>query len=111
MLECEECGMWRLIYTQKKLSNSQRNALQEILDGMSFSCGSPLQDLDLPSDLINTVFVRQLNCYEPIEPLYYSAKYEPMCILCQASTIYRRKTIPDMHRMYEGQASCTEKID
>ena len=32
--------------------------------------------------LIITVFVHQLNCHEPIEPLYYSAKYEPICIYC-----------------------------
>ena len=35
-----------------------------------------------------STFVRQLNCHEPIEPLYYSAK-KHMCILCQPSTIYK----------------------
>ena len=29
-----------------------------------------------------SVFVRQLNCHEPIEPLYYSTKYEPICVYC-----------------------------
>ena len=74
--------MWRFIYSQKKLSNAQRNALQAILDEMSFSCGAPLQDLDLLSDLINTVYVCDMNCQELIEALYYSAKYKPICAYC-----------------------------
>ena len=41
MLECEECGMWRLIYAKTKLTKVQRNILQTALDGMSFSCGAP----------------------------------------------------------------------
>ena len=82
MLECEECGMWRLIYAKHKLSPRQRKTLQDLLEGMSFSCGSPLQELDLPSDLVDEVFVRDLNCSEPIELLYYSAKYDPICVYC-----------------------------
>ena len=82
MLECEECGMWRLIYAKTKLTKAQRKILQTTLDGMSFSCGAPLQELDLPSDLINNVFVRNMNCHEPIEALYYSAKYEAICVYC-----------------------------
>ena len=45
---------------------AQCNALQAILNEMSFSCGAPLQDLDLPSDLINNVYVRDMNCQEYI---------------------------------------------
>ncbi|XP_065883057.1 uncharacterized protein [Dysidea avara] len=82
MLECEECGMWRLIYAKTKLTKAQSDNLQAALEGMSFSCGAPLQELELPSDLIDTVFVRNLNCHEPIEALYYSAKYEPICVYC-----------------------------
>ena len=74
--------MWRLIYAKHKLSPRQRKTLQDLLEGMSFSCGSPLQELDLPSDLVDEVFVRDLNCSEPIELLYYSAKYDPICVYC-----------------------------
>ena len=80
MLECEECGLWRLIYAEHKLSSNQRKVVQDLLEGMSFSCGSPLQDLDLPSDLVDEVFIRDLNRSDPIELLYYSAKYDPICI-------------------------------
>ena len=52
--------------------------MQVIFNGMSFFCGSPLQNLDLLSDSINTVYVHDLNWQEPIEALYYGAKYEPI---------------------------------
>jgi len=39
MLECEECGMWQLIYTKTKLTKAQSANLQAALEGMSFSCG------------------------------------------------------------------------
>lgn len=51
------------------------------LDGMSFSCGSPLEDFNVADELKDMVFVRSLNCCEPIEQ-YYTAKYEPICIYC-----------------------------
>jgi len=50
-----------------------------LLEGMSFSCGAPIQELDLPSDFTDTVFVHDLN---RTEPLYYSAKYEPIYVYC-----------------------------
>ncbi len=82
MLECEECGMWRLVYATHKLKPPERQAVENARNGMSFSCGSPLQDLELPLDLTDKVYMRDLNCHEPIEILYYSAKYDPICIYC-----------------------------
>ena len=93
MLECEECGMWQLIYAKHKLSN-QRKAIQDMLEGMSFSCGSSLQDLDLPSDLVDEVFTRDFNCTDPIEVLYYSAKYDPICIYCAKDEPYSSDKYP-----------------
>ena len=37
MLECEECGMWQLIYAKTKLTNAQSANLQAALEAMSFS--------------------------------------------------------------------------
>ena len=51
--------------------------LQAALEGMSFSCGAPLQNLELPSDLINTMYVRSLNFHDS---LYYNTKYEPISV-------------------------------
>ena len=81
MLECEECGMWRLLYSKHKLKAADRCQLQQILDNWSYSCGAQLQDLNLTGSLAE-VYVREITCNEPIEKLYYSAKYEPICIYC-----------------------------
>ena len=89
MLECGECGMWRLIYAKRKLTVQERKSLEGILDGMIFSCGSMLQDLDLPDQLSDVVFVRQLCCHDPVEILYYTAKYEPICIYCGQSQPFK----------------------
>ena len=82
MIECDECGMWRLVYSLRKLNPSQRSALEKCLSGMSFSYGAPLQELDLGPELCELVFVRTLTCGDPIEILYYTAKYEPICVHC-----------------------------
>ena len=50
MPECEQCGRWRLLYSQYKLTN-ERTVLENELEEISFTCGSPLQDLDLPGKL------------------------------------------------------------
>ena len=81
MLQCDECGMWRLLYSKLKLTKRERSDLQVALEDVSFSCGASLQDLQLPGRLDN-VYARELSCGEPIEKLYYSAKYSPICVYC-----------------------------
>ena len=83
MLQCDECGLWRFLYSQKKLTKRNRHDLQSILEDISFTCSAQLQDLDLPERL-RGVYSRELSCEEPIEKLYYGAKYKPiyMCLLC-----------------------------
>ena len=46
-----------------------------------FTSGSSLEELDLPAPL-KEVYVRNVNCADPIEKLYYSAGYDPICIYC-----------------------------
>ena len=82
MLQCEECCMWRLIYAKRKLKPAERLQLEKSLDDMSFSCGAQLQDADIPTYLKEVVFVRQLSCEEPVEKLYYAAKFADICIHC-----------------------------
>ena len=72
MLECKECGMWRLLYAKSKLSVGERTALQQVLDKWSFTCGAQLQDLNLTGRLAD-VYVTEMSCNEPIERLHYSA--------------------------------------
>ena len=82
MLLCDECGMWRLIYATRKLLAGEKKLLDRALDGLSFSCGSPLQEADLPEELQSVVLVRGLQCHVPVETLCYSAKYEDICVSC-----------------------------
>ena len=43
MLMCDECGMWRLVYATRKILADENRLLESALDGLSFSCCSPLQ--------------------------------------------------------------------
>ncbi len=80
MPECEQCGRWRLLYSQYKLTN-ERTVLENELEEISFTCGSPLQDLDLPGKLPK-VYAWDIACEEPNERLYYTAKYPRICNYC-----------------------------
>ena len=73
---------WRLIYATRKLRASEKQLLEHALDGLSFSCGSLLQEADLPQELQSVVHVRNLQCHDPVESLYYSADYEDICVYC-----------------------------
>ncbi len=81
MLECEECGMWRLLYCKHKLKKTDRTELDKCLENWQFTCGAQLQDLVL-NGALSEVYSRECSCNDPIEKLYYSAKYEPICIYC-----------------------------
>ena len=81
MVQCDECAMWRLIYSKYKLKKDQRIRLQRVLDDFIYTCGSKLIELQLP-DEFKDVEVRDHSCGEPIEKLYYSAKLDPICIHC-----------------------------
>ena len=75
MLQCENCDAWRLLYSRKKLTHRECTQLEE---AFTFT---PLQELDLPGKLAD-VSVRDIVCGEPVEKLYYSAKYPPICVCC-----------------------------
>ena len=76
MLQCDECDSWRLLYSHNKLSRKERKDLEDVLAEDSFSCGAPVQDLDLPGKLAH-MYVQELSCGDPVEKLYYTAKYPP----------------------------------
>ena len=65
--------MWRLLYSKQRLLASER---EEILNEFSFTCGAPLEDLEMEGKLAD-VYTRNISCREPVEKLYYVAKY--MC--------------------------------
>ncbi len=81
MVLCENCDLWRLIFSKYKLKPDQKVRLQQLLYTVSYSCGSKLRDLKLPEEF-STVEIRDHNCGDQIEKLYYSAKFTPICVYC-----------------------------
>ena len=66
MLQGEECDLWRLLYSKRKLSAQDKTEIQSVIDNISYTCGATLQELDLP-DKFSCIHVRQHNCFDPIE--------------------------------------------
>ena len=89
VIQCENCDLWRIIFSKYKLKPSQKQQLQQLLDNVSYNytCGSKLKDLDLPEEFSN-VEIRDHRCKDPIEKLYYSAKFDPICIYCGQNQPY-----------------------
>jgi hypothetical protein len=89
VVQCDNCDMWRLIFSKYKLKIEQREYLQQLLSNLSYTCtcGSQLSDLNLPVEFDN-VEIRVHQCGDIIEKLYYSAKYEPICAYCGVSEPY-----------------------
>ena len=81
MVQCEECEMWRLVYSKYKLNKSEKSSLQSVFEDFTYTCGASLSDLDL-SGRLQDVVVRDLRCYDPLEKLYYSLNHDPICIYC-----------------------------
>ena len=94
VVQCEECEMWRLVYSKYKLTTAERATLNQALEEFTFTCGAVLSDLELGEERLDGehVFVRGLRCYEPLEKLYYSVgTYELICIYCCSSEISQKQ--------------------
>ncbi|CAB4040071.1 Hypothetical predicted protein, partial [Paramuricea clavata] len=102
MLLCEECSMWRLVYSKRKLKQVEKTNIQRALDGMSFSCGAQLQDADIPEHLKDTVFVRRMGCEQPVEKLYYSAKFEDICVHCSGDDVAPWSDLEEYYPQCDG---------
>ena len=61
------------------MSSADRANLQLILNENDYSCGAALSDLELP-EIYKDVEIRDHDCNDPIERLYYSAKNTPICV-------------------------------
>ena len=71
------------LHSPRKLSSIVRQELVTVLDDYcnTFTCGATLSDLELTGRL-SEVCIRDLQCYNPLEKLYYSMNYDPICIHC-----------------------------
>ena len=63
--------MWRLLYSKRKISTSERQQLQQALYNVTYTCGTQMQALELGKPLTE-VNARDILCKEPMEKLYYS---------------------------------------
>ena len=73
-----------------------------ILNHYTFTCEAPLEDLELPEGL--HVYTQNIACGEPIEKLYYCAKYPPICVYCAKDIIEWR-----VKEYYPQCADCENK--
>ena len=91
VVQCEECDLWRLLYSKRKLTLPERQQLQTRLEDVWYSCGATFQELHLP-DSLSCVHVLEHNCYDPVEPLYYVAGFDPICVYCGCEEVQDSST-------------------
>jgi len=89
MVQCEECNMWRLVFSKHKLTIVQRQRLQVILEGLSYSCGAKPSKLELGSEF-KDVEIRDHVCGDTIEKLYWQ-------YVCTAVLTIHLHLIPNIH--------------
>jgi hypothetical protein len=58
VIQCEECEMWRVIYSRKKLDPQNLCLLEKILEDVVYTYGTTFDELDLPPSL-STVCIRR----------------------------------------------------
>ena len=63
-----------MLFCKHKLTVQEVSDLQRILEDVSYSCQSTLEDLDMPGRLTN-VFVKDHGCADGLEKLYYSCGF------------------------------------
>ena len=90
MVQSQKCDMWRLVFSHYKLSSSQRLSLQPIFDNYEYKCGATISDLHFSEEFKDVDFCDH-DSFDPIEKLYYSAKYTPVCVCCGVKEPYTRK--------------------
>ena len=74
MLQCEGvCDLWRLLYSKRKLTLPEKQQLQTISQDVSSKQPH--------------VHVLEHNCYNPVEPLYYKARFNPIYVCCASDDV------------------------
>lgn len=104
LVECEECHMWRLLFSKRKLSPQNVLKLSTMLEDMSYTCGTMFEDVIMPAEL-NSVCIRSHQCFEPVEKLYYSSGFQDsICIYCC-------KTLSDVSRTSPTYPQCADCVN
>ena len=87
MVQCEECNMWRFVFSKYKVKAAQRQKLQQVISDYSYTCGAKFEDLNLGKEF-KDVNIKDHSCGDPTEKLYYSAGFKPICIYCAVEQSY-----------------------
>ena len=83
LVECEECGKWRVLYSKHVLKKQQVQKIEQELERLDYSCGSVFTNIDADNDALAQVLVRKnLTCSEPIEIPYYGVGHDLICFHC-----------------------------
>ena len=51
VIQCEECSMWRLIFSKTKLSPQGKSDLAKLLEDILYTCGASFDEISLPDSL------------------------------------------------------------
>ncbi len=103
LIQCEECNMWRLLFSKKKLNPNSIVRLENILSDITYTCGATFDDLDLPSEL-QSVCIKVHQCTDPIEKLYFSCGFSTICYYCAKDLMEDCNVVSSEH--YPMCASC-----
>ena len=112
VIQCDECDMWRLLFSKLKLRPQSLERLKSVLEDISYTCGSTFEDIEMPDDL-QTVCVRVHKCFDHVEKLYYSCGFpEIICIYCcQVLPAPQATSSAEMETTYYPQCSdCSTKL-
>ena len=82
----------------------ERQQLQTLLEDVSYSCGATFHELNL-SDSLTYVHILEHNCYDPAEPLYCAAGFNPICVYCAGEEVQASGTSEN----YPMCESCQDK--
>ncbi len=96
--------MVQITTEQHRPSLQTTKGLQEALDNVTFTCGAQIGDLEL-GEKFSDVYAMQIRCNEPIKKLYYSSKYEPICIYCSSD----ENLVENNPDRYPQCTECAEK--
>ncbi len=97
------------LFEEKVEARRKKPATGRVLDDMSFLCGAQLQELDdIPATLKDIVFVREMLCGQPIEKLYYAARFDDICVYC-AEVVSPWSDTEQYYPQCSAMTDCSEK--
>ena len=86
MIQCEECELWRFIYSKYKLTASERAQLNDAHAEFTYTCSASLSDLDLSGRLAE-VCIRNLHCYDPYTVVVLPVSPHKKVVIRNAPTV------------------------